>query len=82
LSLFDFFYENGFISLGAASTARALSAYFDSLINFSMQKFFITYLPIHSKLFSNYADIFAMGICLILTGRKTSLSIELFLFKS
>lgn len=32
-----------------------------------MQKFFITYFPIHSKLFSNYADIFAMSLCLILT---------------
>ncbi|CAF1163013.1 unnamed protein product [Rotaria sp. Silwood1] len=53
--------------IGAASTARALSAYFDSLINFAMRNFFKEHLPLHAGIFSEYADLFAMGLCLIIT---------------
>ncbi|CAF2614112.1 unnamed protein product [Rotaria sp. Silwood2] len=53
--------------IGTASTARALSAYFDSLINFTMKNFFKEHLPLHSGIFSEYADLFAMGLCLIIT---------------
>ncbi len=54
---------------GAASTARALSSYFDSLINFAMKKYFIEHFPLHSGTFSEYADLFAMSSCLILTSK-------------
>ncbi|CAF1048103.1 unnamed protein product [Rotaria sordida] len=53
--------------IGAASTARALSSYFDSLINFAMRTYFIQHLPLHSGIFSEYADLFAMGLCLVIT---------------
>jgi hypothetical protein len=54
---------------GAASTARALSAYFDSLINFTMRDFFKTHLPLHSGIFGEYADLFAMCLCLLITSK-------------
>ncbi len=57
-----------FYFLGAASTARALSAYFDSLINFSMEKYFTLHFPLHSETFAPYADLFAMTLCLVITG--------------
>jgi cationic amino acid transporter 2 len=53
--------------IGAASTARALSAYFDSLINFSMKKYFAIHFPLHSETFAPYADLFAMTLCLVIT---------------
>lgn len=53
--------------LGAASTARALSAYFDSLINFAMKDYFTKNFPLHSETFAPYADLFAMTLCLVIT---------------
>jgi len=58
-----------FCFLGAASTARALSAYFDSLINFSMQNYFTKHFPLHSETFAPYADLFAMTLCLVITSK-------------
>ena len=72
------FYENEkiynflFYPLGAASTARALSAYFDSLINFAMKDYFVLNFPFHSEVFASYADLFAMMLCLILTSKFQS----------
>ena len=57
-------------SLGAASTARALSAYFDSLINFAMKDYFTANFPMHSETFAPYADLFAMSLCLAITGES------------
>ena len=54
--------------LGAASTARAFSTYFDSLFDFAMKKYFTTHFPLHFGALADYADIFAAGICLIITG--------------
>jgi hypothetical protein len=54
---------------GAASTARALSAYFDSLINFSMKAYFTKHFPLHSGIFAEYADLFAMCLCLVITSK-------------
>jgi hypothetical protein len=54
---------------GAASTARALSSYFDSLLNFAMKEYFIKHFPMHSKIFGDYADLFAMGLCLAITSK-------------
>ncbi len=56
-------------SLGAASTARALSAYFDSLINFVMKDYFTKHFPMHSETFAPYADLFAMTLCLVITSK-------------
>ncbi|CAF1249829.1 unnamed protein product [Adineta steineri] len=53
--------------IGAASTARALSAYFDSLINFAMKDYFTAHFPLHSETFAPYADLFAMTLCLVIT---------------
>ncbi|CAF1129324.1 unnamed protein product [Rotaria magnacalcarata] len=53
--------------IGAASTARALSAYFDSLINFAMKDYFTVHFPLHSETFAPHADLFAMALCLIIT---------------
>ncbi|CAF1966205.1 unnamed protein product [Rotaria magnacalcarata] len=53
--------------IGAASTSRALSGYFDSLIGFQMKTFFIKYLPLHAGTFAEYADLFAMSLCLLVT---------------
>ena len=55
--------------LGAASTARALSAYFDSLMNFVMKDYFTTHFPLHSETFAPYADLFAMTLCLVITSK-------------
>ncbi|CAF1168113.1 unnamed protein product, partial [Didymodactylos carnosus] len=54
--------------IGAASTARALSAYFDSLISYSMKHAFRAHLSIKVTGFAEYADVFAMGLCLLLTA--------------
>ena len=66
-----FFGENrtNFFVLGAASTARAFSAYFDSLINFTMKAYFMKHFPLHLGSLAEYADFFAMGVCLIITGK-------------
>ncbi|CAF3780938.1 unnamed protein product [Rotaria sordida] len=53
--------------IGAASTARALSAYFDSLIDFVMKDYFTIHFPLHSETFAPYADLFAMTLCLVIT---------------
>ncbi|CAF1038813.1 unnamed protein product [Rotaria sordida] len=53
--------------IGAASTARALSAYFDSLIDFVMKDYFTIHFPLHSETFAPYADLFAMTLCLVVT---------------
>lgn len=53
--------------IGAASTARALSSYFDSLIDGRMKAFYLEHLPIHSSFLGSYADLFAMGLCLFIT---------------
>ncbi len=58
---------------GAASTARALSAYFDSLINFSMTTYFLKHFPLHSRIFAEYADLFAMSLCLLITSMLTKM---------
>lgn len=54
--------------IGTASTARALSAYFDSLVNFAMKNYFTEHFPMHSGIFSAYADLFAMALCLVMTA--------------
>ena len=55
--------------LGAASTARALSSYLDSLMDFAMKDYFTVHFPLHSGTFAPYADLFAMGLCLAITGK-------------
>lgn len=55
--------------LGAASTARALSSYLDSLMNFAMKDYFTVHFPLHSGTFAPYADLFAMSLCLAITGK-------------
>lgn len=64
-----------FVSLGTASTARALSAYFDSLVNFAMKNYFTEHFPMHSGIFSAYADLFAMALCLVMTGKEISVGL-------
>jgi hypothetical protein len=54
---------------GAASTARALSTYLDSLLGYPMRNFFAAHLALHSRILGDYADLFAMSICLILTSK-------------
>ncbi|CAF1533610.1 unnamed protein product, partial [Didymodactylos carnosus] len=53
--------------IGAASTAKAFSTYFDTLIGNAMSKAFTAHLKINIYGLSAYADIFAMGLCLLLT---------------
>ncbi|UJR22709.1 hypothetical protein I4U23_025744 [Adineta vaga] len=53
--------------IGAASTARALSSYFDSLINFALKDYFTRHFPLHPGTFSAYADLLAMSLCLFIT---------------
>jgi len=66
-----------FFFSGAASTARALSTYFDSLINYAMSTFFAEHLALHSKIFAPYADLFAMSVCLIMTGKLNSMKFSI-----
>jgi hypothetical protein len=72
---------------GAASTARALSTYFDSLINYAMATWFAQHLAMHSKILAPYADLFAMSVCLLMTGKLNSMKFsinrnKLFFFSS
>ncbi|CAF0834343.1 unnamed protein product [Adineta ricciae] len=53
--------------IGAASTARALSSYFDSLIGFALRDYFTQHFPLHAGMFSAYADLLAMSFCLLIT---------------
>lgn len=53
---------------GTASVARGFSAYFDSLIDKKIAKFFNATMPIHVDELSDYPDFFAFGITLVLTG--------------
>lgn len=59
--------------LGAASTARAFSTYFDSLFDFAMKKYFTIHFPLHLRALADYADLFAAGVCLIITGTFKSI---------
>lgn len=79
LSIFFGQNQSNLFVLGAASTARALSAYFDSLIDFAMKDYFIKHFPLHIGTLAEYADLFAMGSCLILTGefRTAAFSVSL-----
>ncbi|BFZ23681.1 hypothetical protein BsWGS_26720 [Bradybaena similaris] len=53
--------------IGTASVARGFSAYFDSLIDKRISKFFNETMPIHVNELSAYPDFFAFGITLVLT---------------
>lgn len=59
-----------FLFLGAASTARALSSYFDSLLDFTLRDYFTEHFPLHAGMFSAYADPLAMSFCLLITGKS------------
>ena len=48
--------------------ARAWSAYFDSLVNYTIQNAFKEHLPMHVSGLSPYPDFFALAITLFLTG--------------
>ncbi|GFS18003.1 cationic amino acid transporter 2-like [Elysia marginata] len=54
--------------IGTASVARAASSYFDNLIGNRMSDFFKSHMPMHVDQLSEYPDIFALAITLILTG--------------
>ncbi|KAK3102848.1 hypothetical protein FSP39_014398 [Pinctada imbricata] len=54
--------------IGTASVARAWSSYFDSLINKTIQNFFLDTMPMNVPGLSPYPDFFALGITLMLTG--------------
>ena len=49
--------------------ARAWSAYFDSLVNNTIQNAFKEHLPMHVSGLSPYPDFFALAITLFLTGK-------------
>jgi hypothetical protein len=34
-----------------------------------MRDFFTEHLALHSKVFADYADLFAMGLCLVITSK-------------
>ncbi|CAL1545275.1 unnamed protein product [Lymnaea stagnalis] len=53
--------------IGTASVARGWSAYFDSLIDKKISKFFNSTMPMHIDQLSEYPDFFAFGITLLLT---------------
>lgn len=53
--------------IGTASVARAWSAYFDSLINNTIQNAFKEHIPMHVSGLSPYPDFFALAITLFLT---------------
>ncbi|CAG5131013.1 unnamed protein product [Candidula unifasciata] len=53
--------------IGTASVARGWSAYFDSLIDKKISKFFNATMPIRISELSEYPDFFAFGITLLLT---------------
>jgi len=53
--------------IGAASTARALSSYFDSLIDNRLSNFSSEHFSMRSSFLAPYADPFAMGLCLFIT---------------
>ncbi|KAK7093646.1 hypothetical protein V1264_007353 [Littorina saxatilis] len=54
--------------IGTASSARAWSMYFNSLIDDSIKDFFREYVPIHVYGFSAYLDFFSFGITLLMTA--------------
>ncbi|XP_060062458.1 high affinity cationic amino acid transporter 1-like [Ylistrum balloti] len=52
--------------IGTASVARAWSSYFDSLINKVIQTFFRDHMAMNINGLSDYPDLFALGITLLL----------------
>ena len=59
---------------GTASVARGWSAYFDSLIDKKISKFFMETMPIGVDQLSEYPDFFAFGITILLTSELILLS--------
>jgi len=53
---------------GTASVARAFSANLDALTNNKMSEWFLEVMPINADGLSPYADIFCLGITLVLAG--------------
>jgi len=51
--------------IGAASVARAVSVYLDSLFNYAMADYFKTVLPIRLPFLSEYFDVFAFAISMV-----------------
>ncbi|XP_014668356.1 PREDICTED: cationic amino acid transporter 2-like [Priapulus caudatus] len=54
--------------IGAASVARAWSAYFDSLLNNTIENYLSTHIQVNVPGLSNYPDFFALAIILVLTA--------------
>lgn len=53
---------------GTASVARAWSSYFDSLINKTIENYFLEHTPMHIGGLAPFPDFFALAITLFLTG--------------
>lgn len=53
--------------IGTASVARAASSYFDDLIGHRMSDFFKSHMPMHLQQLSDYPDILALALTLVLT---------------
>lgn len=52
---------------GAASVAKGLSSYLDSLFEHTMSNFFLKYVPLHGNFISEYLDLFAFLVVIIFT---------------
>ncbi|ESN94974.1 hypothetical protein HELRODRAFT_193681 [Helobdella robusta] len=55
--------------IGTAAVARATSDYIDSLCGSLISQWFAKTLPLHAPIFSEYPDLLALGIIIVLTGR-------------
>lgn len=50
--------------------AKALSTYFDALLEYAIRGFFREYLPMNQAGLSDYADFFALGITLTFSSKN------------
>lgn len=58
--------------IGTASVARGYSDYIDSLLGSPIKQYLTKIMPINIAYISGYPDFLALGITLLLTGKKNN----------
>lgn len=56
--------------IGSASISRGLSLYLDTIVNDTLKKTFMEIAPIDSSAFADYFDFLALGLPIVLAGKK------------
>lgn len=57
-------------AIGSASVAKGISNYIDAIVNNAISNAFLKVFPINVAYFGQYADFFALGIIVVISGTQ------------